>query len=257
VAAFYSEETPMRLAGKVALISGGSKGIGAATARRFAREGAVVGVGDVDQAAGAALVNLLTGAGHTAYFLPLDVTKSADWQSAVNSLSARHGGIDILVNNAGIYRRNGLEQVDEAEWDSILAVNAKGPFLGAKAVIPSMRGRGGGSIINISSTAGIRGSIAPHYGSSKGAVRLLSKSIAVHFAKDGIRCNSVHPGPIDTEMGHAAVPEDYRDDRLGRVPIGRFGTPDEIANGILFLASDESSFMTGSELVIDGGATAG
>lgn len=247
----------MRLAGRIALVSGGSKGIGAATSRRFAKEGAHVGIGDIDQQAGEALAKELTNAGYSATFTALDVTQMTDWQTAVKVLTDRHGGIDILVNNAGIYYRHGLEAVDEAEWDSVLAVNAKGPFLGAKAVIPAMKQRGGGSIINISSTAGIRGSIAPHYGSSKGAVRLLSKSIAVNFARYGIRCNSVHPGPIDTEMGHAAVPADYQELRLGRVPLGRFGSPDEIANAVLFLASDESSFMTGSELIVDGGATAG
>ena len=247
----------MRLVGKVALISGGSNGIGAATARRFAREGAHVGIGDINEPAGAALARELTDAGLSAAFIRLDVTRLVDWQAAVTQLSDAHGGVDILVNNAGIYYRHDLTTVDEAEWDSVLAVNAKGPFLGAKATIPAMQQRGGGSIINISSTAGIRGSIAPHYGSSKGAVRLLTKSIAVNFARHGIRCNSIHPGPIDTEMGHAAVPEDYREQRLARVPLGRFGTPDEIANAILFLASDESSFMTGSELIVDGGSTAG
>lgn len=247
----------MRLAGKVALISGGGKGIGAATSRRFAEEGAHVGIGDVDREAGAAQAQQLSDAGLSATFVALDVTRAANWQSALQTLTDQHGGVDILVNNAGIYYRHGLESVDETEWDSVLAVNAKGPFLGAKAVIPSMKQRGGGSIINISSTAGIRGSIAPHYGASKGAVRLLTKSIAVNFARDGIRCNSVHPGPVDTEMGHAAVPQDHRDQRLARVPLGRFGRPDEIANAILFLASDESSFMTGSELVVDGGSTAG
>ena len=247
----------MRLAGKVALVSGGGNGIGAATSRRFAEEGAQVGIGDVDRKAGVALAQELSDAGHSVAYIPLDVTKACDWKLATQVLSEAHGGVDVLVNNAGIYYRRGLESVDEAEWDSVLAVNAKGPFLGAKAVIASMKQRGGGSIINISSTAGIRGSIAPHYGASKGAVRLLTKSIAVNFARDGIRCNSVHPGPIDTEMGHAAVPEDHRDHRLGRVPLGRFGRPDEIANAILFLASDESSFVTGSELVVDGGSTAG
>lgn len=247
----------MRLAGKVALVSGGSKGIGAATSRRFAKEGAHVGICDIDRSAGSALADELANAGLSATFRSLDVTKAAQWQAALQALADQHGGVDILVNNAGIYFRHGLENVDESEWDSVLAVNAKGPFLGAKAAIPLMKQRGGGSIINISSTAGIRGSVAPHYGASKGAVRLLTKSIAVSFARDGIRCNSVHPGPIDTEMGHAAVPENYRDQRLGRVPLGRFGTPDEIANAILFLASDESSFMTGSELIVDGGSTAG
>jgi cyclopentanol dehydrogenase len=247
----------MRLAGKVALISGGGKGIGAATARRFAMEGAQVGIGDVDAAAGTMLASALNEAGHSAVFLPLDVTKARDWTAAVATLVKQHGGIDILVNNAGIYRRNGLQQVEEDEWDSVFAVNAKGPFLGAKTVLDTMKQRGGGSIINVSSTAGIRGSVAPHYGSSKGAVRLLSKSIAVNFAKDGVRCNSVHPGPIDTEMGHAAVPPEVYDARMSRVPLGRFGSPDEIANAILFLASDEASFVTGTELIVDGGSTAG
>lgn len=247
----------MRLVGKVALISGGGKGIGAATACRFAMEGAQVGIGDVDADAGTALASALNAAGHSAVFLTLDVTHARDWTAAVAMLVKQHGGIDILVNNAGIYRRNGLQQVEEDEWDSVLAVNAKGPFLGAKAVLDTMKQRGGGSIINVSSTAGIRGSVAPHYGSSKGAVRLLSKSIAVNFAKDGIRCNSVHPGPIDTEMGHAAVPPEVCDARMSRVPLGRFGSPDEIANAILFLASDEASFVTGTQLIVDGGSTAG
>ena len=136
-----------------------------------------------------------------------------------------------------------------------MAVNAKGPFLGVQAVFASMRSRGGGSIVNISSTAGIRASIATHYGSSKGAVRLMSKSVAVQGAPHRIRCNSVHPGPVDTSMGHAAVPADIRDDRLGRIPLGRFAEPREIANAVLFLASDESSFITGTELIVDGGAT--
>ena len=246
----------MRLAGKVALVSGGSKGIGAATSRRFAQEGAHVGIGDVDRAAGEALARELAEAGLSAEFFALDVTRAADWLAAADALDSRRGGIDILVNNAGVYFRHGLDSVDEAEWDQVLAVNAKGPFLGAKAVVAAMRKRGGGSIVNISSTAGLRGSIAPHYGTSKGAVRLLTKSLAVNCAPDNIRCNSVHPGPIDTDMGHAAVPPEVREQRLGRVPLGRFGRPEEIANAILFLASDESSFMTGSELVVDGGATA-
>ena len=246
----------MRLAGKVALISGGSKGIGAATSHLFAEQGAHICIADVDQQVGEKLAQSVTEAGLSASFAQLDVTNADNWQSVVQALVDARGGIDVLVNNAGIYFRNGLETVKETEWDSVLAVNAKGPFLGAQAVLAPMRKRGGGSIINISSTAGIRGSVAPHYGASKGAVRLLTKSIAVHFARDGIRCNSVHPGPIDTDMGHAAVPAENREQRLARVPLGRFGTPREIANAILFLASDEASFMTGSELIVDGGSTA-
>ncbi len=246
----------MSLAGKVALVSGGAKGIGAAIVRRFAREGAHVGLGDVDQPAGEALAKELTDAGASVTFLQLDVTHAADWAAAVATLTDIHGGLDILVNNAGIYSRNPIEDIPEEEWDLVMAVNAKGPYLGAKAAIPAMRARGGGAIVNISSTAGIRAAVASHYGASKGAVRLMTKSIAVRYARDGIRCNSVHPGPVETAMGYAAVPDDVRADRFGRIPMGRFASPDEIANVVLFLASDESSFVTGTELIVDGGATA-
>jgi len=246
----------MRLEGKVALISGGARGIGAAMSTRFAAEGAHVCIGDIEDAAGIALAETIQAAGQDARFMRLDVIDSAAWQAAVDALVADFGGIDILVNNAGIYDRRPLEEISEESWDRVMGVNAKGPFLGAKAVIPAMRMKGGGSIVNISSTAGIRGSVASHYGASKGAVRLLTKSIAGTYAKDGIRCNSVHPGPVETEMGYAAVPEAVRAERFGRIPLGRFADPSEIANAVLFLASDEASFMTGSEMVVDGGSTA-
>lgn len=246
----------MRLKGKVALISGGARGIGAAMSTRFAAEGAHVCIGDIEDAAGAALAETIQAAGQDARFMRLDVTDSAAWQAAVDALVADFGGVDILVNNAGVYDRRPLEEISEEAWDRVMGVNAKGPFLGAKAVIPAMRMKGGGSIVNISSTAGIRGSVASHYGASKGAVRLLTKSIAGTYAKDGIRCNSVHPGPVETEMGYAAVPEAVRAERFGRIPLGRFADPSEIANAVLFLASDEASFMTGSEMVVDGGSTA-
>jgi cyclopentanol dehydrogenase len=246
----------MRLEGKVALVSGGAKGIGEAVVRRFAAEGAAVGFGDVDEAAGRALADELAGGNAPATFMPLDVTRAGDWQTAVDFLTTTHGRLDILVNNAGIYQRKPIDDTTEDDWDQMMAVNAKGPFLGVKAVAEAMRASGGGSIVNLSSTAGLRSSVAVHYGASKGALRLMTKSIANRYAKDGIRCNSVHPGPIDTAMGHAAVPDDQLDERLyNRIPLGRFGKPEEIANAILFLASDESSFMTGSELVVDGGAT--
>jgi NAD(P)-dependent dehydrogenase (short-subunit alcohol dehydrogenase family) len=246
----------MRLKDKIAIVTGAGRGIGAAIAQRFAAEGAHVCIGDVEQKAGEALESEIRARGHSATFAPLDVTDAAAWQAVVDSLADKHGGVDILVNNAGIYRRHPLEDISEDEWDQVMAVNAKGPFLGAKAVLPAMRRRGGGAIVNISSTAGVRASIAAHYGASKGAVRLLTKSIAGTYARDKIRCNSVHPGPVETEMGYAALPEGVRDERLGRVPLRRFAAPAEIANAVLFLASDEASFITGAELLVDGGATA-
>jgi NAD(P)-dependent dehydrogenase (short-subunit alcohol dehydrogenase family) len=246
----------MRLKDKIAIVTGGGRGIGAAISRRFCEEGAHVLVGDVVGSAGQDLVGDFRAAGLSAEFAELDVTDGAAWEAVVDNLVERRGGVDVLVNNAGIYVRHSLEEISETEWDRVMAVNAKGPFLGVKAVLPAMRRRGGGSIVNMSSTAGIRASIAAHYGASKGAVRLLTKSIAGTYAKDNVRCNSVHPGPVETEMGHAAVPENVREDRLGRVPLGRFAAPDEIANAVLFLASDEASFITGAELLVDGGATA-
>ena len=245
----------MRLKGRVALVSGAAHGIGAAVVRRFVEEGAVVGLGDVDVDGARALANDL-GSGATVHCFNLDVTRADDWQAAVSGLVTTAGGVDILVNNAGIYQRRSLEAIEEADWERMMAVNAKGPWLGAKAVMPVMRSRGGGAIVNVSSTAGIRASVATHYGASKGAVRLMTKSMAAQGARDGIRYNSVHPGPVDTAMGHAAVPDEVRADRLSRVPLGRFARPEEVAAAILFLASDDASFVTGAELVVDGGATA-
>ncbi len=186
----------------------------------------------------------------------LDVTSHDSWQLIINKIVQETGKIDILVNNAGIYDRRSIEATTEEQFDKMLAVNTKGPFLGIKLALGALKASGNASIVNLSSTAGLRGSFAVHYGASKGALRLMTKSIASTYAKDGIRCNSVHPGPIDTEMGHTAVPPDQLEERLyQRIPMGRFGTTEEVANVILFLASDESSFVTGSEVVVDGGAT--
>ena len=177
------------------------------------------------------------------------------WTDAIQTLTKAHGGIDILINNAGIYQQATLEEISEDDWDLMMAVNAKGPFLGARAVVASMRARGGGAIVNLSSMAGISGSRATHYCASKGAVRLLTKSVALLGAKDGIRCNSVHPGMVDTPMADMAValPED-REERVQRILLGRFADPSEIANVVAFLASDQASFITGAEVVVDGGA---
>ena len=248
----------MRLEGKVALISGGARGMGAAEARFFAREGARVAVGDLLEEEGARLESEIAEAGGDCIFIRLDVTSEESWANAVELTVSRYGRLDVLVNNAGVYQKARVEDTTLEGWDRVMAINAAGPFLGTKAAVPAMRDSGGGSIVNISSTAGLVGSLhSTAYTASKGAVRLLTKATAVQYAGEGIRANSVHPGPIDTDM-LAAVYSDPEERRLrvSRIPMGREGTVEEVAYGVLFLASDESSFMTGSELVIDGGATA-
>ena len=259
----------MRLEGKVALISGGARGQGAAEAKLFVQEGAAVVIGDILDDDGLKLEAEIRELGGQATFVHLDVTDSAQWTSAVNAAVTRYGKLDVLVNNAGIGSTNiggvqapRLHEAPEEVWDQIMDVNGKGVFLGTRAAIPAMLDAGGGSIINISSIAGMVGlnpgsGAGSAYASSKGAVRLLTKSTAVQYAVDGIRCNSVHPGYIDTAMTARMMSEPgMRQRRIDATPIGRIGTVDDIANGVLFLASDEASFMTGSELVIDGGYTA-
>ena len=248
-----------RLDGKVALISGGARGQGAAEAKLFAREGAKVVFGDLLDDEGKKVEAEIAESGGDAIYIHLDVTSEADWRAAVEIAVSRYGKLDLLVNNAGIVLRKGIEDTTEEEWDRVMAVNSKGVFLGTKHAIPAMRRAGGGSIVNISSTAGLVGSglgLAA-YSATKGSVRLFTKSTAIQHARDNIRCNSVHPGPIDTPMLQEAFNDPGRqEERLGRIPLGRIGTTDDIAYGVLFLASDEASFMTGSELVIDGGSTA-
>jgi len=249
----------MRLENKVALISGGARGMGAAEARMFAREGAKVVIGDVLDAEGTRVAAEIAESGGDALFVHLDVTHEEDWRSAIGAATSSFSKLDILVNNAGIWRRGRVEDTTVEDWDMILDVNAKGVFLGTKLAIPEMRKAGGGSIINISSTAGlVGGPRSSAYTASKGAVRLFTKATAVQYAQEGIRANSIHPGPIDTPMIQQVWhgEEQSREAALARTPLGRIGTPDDIAYGVLFLASDESSFMTGSELVIDGGSTA-
>lgn len=248
------KEAVMRLEGKVALVSGGARGMGAAEVALFAREGAMVVVGDVLEVEGQAVADALPdGAG---VFVRLDVASEDDWRRAVALAVERFGKLDVLVNNAGVSARGGIEDTTGDDWDALMAVNAKGVFLGTKHAIPAMRQAGGGSIINISSQLGIvaMAESSPQYIASKGAVRLFTKSTAVQYAADGIRANSVHPGPIVTPMtegrrADAAVQELM----ISRIPLGRYGEAMEVAYGVLYLASDESSFVTGSELVIDGG----
>ena len=249
----------MRLENKVALISGGARGMGAAEARMFAREGAKVVIGDVLETEGRQVEAEINEVGGECLFLSLDVTSEADWQNAVETAVARFGKLDILVNNAGVVARGVLEDTTSEEWDRVMDINAKGVFLGTKAAIPAMRKAGGGSIVNISSMSGMVGqaNIQPVYNASKGAVRIFTKSVAVQYAKEGIRVNSVHPGAIDTPMSvdRQADPEAQRQ-TIAHIPLGRTAQPDEVAYGVLYLASDEASFVTGSELVIDGGAIA-
>jgi 3alpha(or 20beta)-hydroxysteroid dehydrogenase len=245
---------------KVALISGGARGQGAAEAEAFAREGAKVVFGDIRDAEGQKVETAIRAKGGEATYVHLDVTSEADWQAAVKAATGRHGRLDILINNAAIViPRVPIEERTAAEWDQVMAVNAKGVFLGTKYAIPAMRQAGGGSIVNISSIAGIGQSLhqEPAYAASKGAIRIFTKVTASQHAKDKIRCNSVHPGPVDTEMFHSA----FRDPeamarRLDRIPLKRMGTVAEVVTAVLYLASDDSSYVTGSELVVDGGALA-
>lgn len=249
----------MRLAGKVALISGAARGMGAAEARLFARQGACVVLGDLLEAAGQQVVDDIKAAGGEARFVPLDVTSEADWQHAVAVAVEHFGKLDVLVNNAGISAKGRVEDTTAEDWDRVMDINAKGVFLGTKAAIPAMRQAGGGSIINISSQLGLVGvdNSSPQYQASKGAVRLLTKATAIQYAGDGIRVNSVHPGPIATPMtAERRADAQYYQLTVSRIPLGRYGEPDDVASGVLYLASDESAFVTGSELVIDGGWTA-
>ena len=247
----------MRFENKVAFISGGARGMGAAEARLFSQEGCKVVIGDLRDELGRQVEAEINELGGECLFVHLDVTDEQSWKDAVAATVERFGKLDILVNNAGIYRPERVENTTSENWDTTMSVNAKGVFLGTKAAIPELRKAGGGSIVNISSVAGLVGNhISSAYTASKGAVRLFTKSTAIQHAVDGIRCNSVHPGTIETDMTADLLAGEGREDRLSRTPLGRLGRTDDIAYGVLFLASDEASFMTGSELVIDGGRTA-
>ena len=248
----------MRLEGKVAIISGGARGMGAEEAKLFSREGAKVVIGDVLEEEGRRTEAEINETGGECIFVRLDVTSEADWERAVATAVSSYGKLDIVVNNAGIARISNVEDTTESEWDLVMAINAKGVFLGTKVAIPEMRKAGGGSIVNISSIAGLIGGNSSAYAASKGAVRLLTKSTAIQYAAEGIRANSVHPGLIESPMTLPLTlnTEEEREQAAARYPLGRIGQPEDIAYGVLFLASDESSFMTGSELVIDGGVTA-
>jgi NAD(P)-dependent dehydrogenase (short-subunit alcohol dehydrogenase family) len=250
------EERPMRLAGKVAIISGAASGMGAATARRFGKEGAKVVVADVLEEEGRKVAADIVAANGVASFMKLDVTDEADWKRVVDATVAQYGRLDIMVNNAGISGSGVSDMLDTEAWDRLLAVNGRGVFLGTKYAVLAMKKSGGGSIVNLSSISGNAGQTMTHmgYNASKGAVRTLTKSTAVQFGADGIRANSVHPGlmPPMRTSGATADPA-VRAKMLQSVPLRRAGEVDEVANAILFLASDEASYITGAELYVDGG----
>ncbi len=246
----------MKLEGKVAIISGGAGAMGATEAKMFASEGARVVIGDV--VSGESVARKIEDRGGQALFCSLDVTREDDWVRAVELAEDRYGPVDVLVNNAGVFRTTVIHETPVEEWEDIMAINARGVFLGTKSVVPSMRRSGGGSIVNISSTAGLVGNaLEGAYTASKGAVRLFTKSSALHYAAEGIRVNSVHPGLIDTKMVDFIMEDPVQGPLvLSRVPMKRMGTAEEVAQVVMFLASDDSSYVTGSEYVVDGGYSA-
>ena len=249
----------MRLTGKVAIITGAAHGMGAVEAKLFASEGAKVVVADLLEEEGRAVESEIAAYGGEGLFVRLDVTDEQEWKATVDATINGFGKLDILVNNAGIGGISSPDPFGAEAWDRLMEVNAKGTFLGMKYAIPEMQKAGGGSIVNISSVSGIVGHDGlddPGYDASKGATRVLTKSAAVHLARDGIRVNSVHPGIMPPMRSSAPPDPEAQAQQLQKVPMGREGRPEEVAYGVLFLASDEASYITGAELVIDGGLVA-
>ncbi len=258
-----------RVDGKVAIVSGGARGIGGESARRLAEHGAQVIVADLLEAEGEENVVAIRTAGGDARFVRLDVTDAQSWEAAVAAAKSAYGGVDILVNNAGVYIPKPILETTQEDFARLVSVNLEGVFLGTKICAPEMMRRAennpaGSAIVNLSSAAGLVGSRnAPIYSMTKGGVRLLTKSTALEFARRGIRCNSVHPGLIDTPMGsmvlNARGEEGNNAVRAAVAnahPLGRIGEPTDIAAGVVFLASDDAAFITGAELAVDGGVTA-
>jgi|tagenome__1003787_1003787.scaffolds.fasta_scaffold20916530_4 cyclopentanol dehydrogenase len=248
-----------RLADKVALISGAARGIGASEARLFVEEGARVVLCDVLDGEGQSFAERLNhgGAAQQALYAHLDVTSAPEWDNAMAVAEREFGPLNVLVNNAGVLSMLGVEEETEEGWQRVVDVNQKGVWLGMKAAVPAMRRAGGGSIVNISSLYGLIGSgAATAYQGSKGAVRIITKTAAVQYAPENIRVNSVHPGITTTPMVEQGLAPEARDALTALTPLKREATPEEVAYGVLFLASDEASYVTGAELVIDGGYSA-
>ena len=248
-----------RLDGKTALVTGGAQGLGAAIASRFAGEGAVVFIGDLKPETGAGTIDEIKSKGGKAFFVTLDVTSEQSWIDALAAVIKEVGKLDVLVNNAGINIREPIEEMKVESLEAMLAVNVKGPFLGCKHAIPLLRKAGGGSIINMSSVCGLVGHryTTEAYTVTKGAVTLLTKTVAVRYAKDNIRCNSLHPSTVDTPLVQELFKTPgRREERLGEVPLGRLATAEDVANAALFLASDEATFINGVAFPVDGGTTA-
>jgi 3(or 17)beta-hydroxysteroid dehydrogenase len=249
----------MRLEGKVAIITGGAHGMGAVEAILFAKEGAKVVVADIREDDARKVEAEITEAGGEAMVVMLDVSKEDQWEQAISDVIAKFGKLDILVNNAGISGSGEKDFGSTAAWDQLMDINAKSVFLGMKHAIPEMEKIGGGAIVNISSISGMVGQsyVHPGYNASKGAVRLVTKAAAVQHAKSGIRVNSVHPGSMPAMLTSGPRGEGgSQDARMAAIPMGREGQPIEVANAVLFMASDEASYITGTELMVDGGFTA-
>ena len=244
----------MRLSGKVALVTGGALGIGAEIAKRFREEGASVFVCDMNREEGEK-----TAASIGAVFIPLDVTSEENWKAALATVVERAGRLDVLVNNAGINVRKNIEEMPMESFDAMMAVNVKGPFIGIKHTLPIMRAGGGGVILNMSSICGLVGHKFTNetYTTTKGALTMLTKSVAVRYAKDNIRCNSVHPSTVETALVQTMFKDPERKaERLGEVPLGRLASTADVANVLIYLASDEASFINGVAFPVDGGLTA-
>ena len=262
--AMATSSAPFRLDGKVALVTGAGSGIGEQIARVYARQGAAVIVGDRDEAGGTRVTTLIVAEGGRARYQPLDVTDSASAQDATASCAATEGGLHVLVNNAGIGYVGDVLETDEGEYEKLMAVNARGVFLCSKAAVAHMVAHGGGVIVNMASVAGM---VAVGrrfaYGASKGAVIAMTKSMAIDLVERGVRVNCICPGTIHTPFVEGYLDRFHKDNKEetlaglnARQPMGRLGTPEEIAYAALYLASDEAAFATGSELVVDGGLTA-